>query len=155
MEKPTKMPLHGTPTYNTWMNMIQRTTNPNARGWDRYGGRGITVCQKWKTFSGFWSDMGDRPPNMTLDRSNNDGAYCLENCDWKTRKEQARNRCNNHFLIHNGESRTISEWAEIYRINKRTLRKRIMTLKWPVHKALTFPIRLCIKEQPPIAWFAG
>jgi hypothetical protein len=82
----------GTPTYKTWSSMVRRCSNPKAGGWERYGGRGIKVCERWLKFDNFLADMGKRPPNLTLDRKNNDGNYEPGNCRWATRSEQQHNR---------------------------------------------------------------
>ncbi len=84
-----------TPTYVSWASMKARCTNPNATGYDRYGGRGIRVCKRWlgpHGFENFLADMGIRSNGMTLDRENNDGNYTPKNCRWATRKQQAVNR---------------------------------------------------------------
>ena len=72
--------------------MAQRCTNPKAAGHHRYGGRGITVCKRWRDFKNFLADMGARPDNTSLDRINNDGNYEPDNCRWATSKEQAQHR---------------------------------------------------------------
>ena len=82
-----------TPTYRTWQNMRSRCTNPKRHDWQDYGGRGITVCQRWlDSFSDFLSDMGMKPVGLTLDRIDNNGHYEKSNCRWATRSQQRVNQ---------------------------------------------------------------
>lgn len=85
-----------TPEYVAWVSMINRCESPNYRGYARYGGRGITICERWRTsFTTFFEDMGLRPAKgMSLGRINNDGNYEPGNCEWQTAKQQALNRRN-------------------------------------------------------------
>ena len=81
-----------TGTYNTWKEMIARCERPTATRYERYGGRGIRVCARWRTFEMFLADMGERPPGTTIERRDNDGHYESSNCYWATRTEQNRNK---------------------------------------------------------------
>ncbi|RAJ70210.1 hypothetical protein K378_01375 [Streptomyces sp. Amel2xB2] len=83
----------GTRIYWTWADMINRCTNPTHKQWRHYGGRGITVCPRWRaSFVNFLADMGERPPGMSLDRINNDGPYTPSNCRWTDHSTQSKNR---------------------------------------------------------------
>jgi hypothetical protein len=89
------MTTHGmsrTRVYRVWAAMLQRCTNPLSPAWPDYGGRGITVCESWRSFESFYADMGTPPPGLTIERMNNDSGYSLTNCRWATRSDQQRNR---------------------------------------------------------------
>ena len=78
--------------YWVWRSMKQRCFNPRHRAYRYYGGRGITVCDRWQSVQNFFADMGERPPGMSLDRINNDLGYFPENCRWATKAQQMANR---------------------------------------------------------------
>ncbi len=131
--------LSGHSLYSTWENMRARCRNPSSAMFHRYGGRGIRVCERWDDFATFVSDMGERPPGTSLDRINNDGDYCPENCRWATQAEQKLNTSRNVLWEHNGQNLTISQWAVLVGINKTTLRYRVVRDGWTVAQALSIP----------------
>jgi hypothetical protein len=103
--------LCNTPTYNSWLSMKQRCLNPNATGYDLYGGRGIKICERWLKFENFVADMGVRPDGRTLDRIDNNGNYEPGNCRWSTSHEQNRNRSKLHMITWNGKTQCIEDWS--------------------------------------------
>lgn len=127
--------------YRIWGEMIQRCTNLNDKGYVNYGGRGITVCERWlKSFENFLEDMGKSPEGYQIDRIDNNKGYYKENCRWVTRKEQCRNRRNNHLITINNETKCISEWSEITGIKPHTILMRLRR-GWSPKKTFTIPVR--------------
>lgn len=137
----------GTRIYKIWANMKSRCSNPNTPAYGRYGGRGISLCEEWESFEHFyeWAVANGYSDDLTIDRIDNDGNYCPENCRWITQKEQCNNKRNNHLLTHNGETLTISEWAQKLNVNYFSLHDRITKLGWSAEKALTTQIKESVK----------
>lgn len=126
-------------TYYVWIHMKHRCHNQKNKYYSDYGGRGITVCEKWRrSFYAFISDMGEQPPNHSLERLNNNLGYCKSNCAWVTGNVQYRNRRNNVFYSHAGETLCLSAWAERVGLNATTLSQRIR--KWGMAEAISRPI---------------
>jgi len=141
LAKNTKHGYHGTPTYKSWDKMIQRCSNPKSEGYELYGGRGITVCDEWKDFANFISDMGERPSNLhSIDRIDTNGNYKKENCRWATSFIQANNTRRNTKIEYNGHVYTIAELARIYNVKYDTLYCRIMVFKWNIDNALNISV---------------
>lgn len=129
------------PEYKIWQSMRQRCNNPNSPAYLNYGGRGIIVCDRWNDFIKFYEDMGPRPTSRhCLDRVDNDGNYCVENCRWANYVEQNRNRRSNKIISYQGQSHCLEKWAEIYGISSDTIWKRL-DKGWKVEEALTTPIQ--------------
>jgi hypothetical protein len=121
--------------YKTWLDMRARCEKPTKKHYKNYGGRGISVCERWGKFENFLSDMGMKPsPFHTLDRINSDGNYEPSNCRWATRKEQNRNTRTNHMITYNGKTKSMAEWAELLQMNYNKLRSRIQR-GWDIEKA--------------------
>jgi len=134
--------LSYTPEYRAWQTMRNRCTSPNSPAWEDYGGRGITVCERWlNSPANFIADMGPRPPGYELDRIDNDGPYSPENCRWTTRRINDRNRRSNVYLEAFGERKTKAEWCEQFGIATDTLSLRISKQGLSVEEALTRPIK--------------
>lgn len=128
--------LTGTPSYYTWSGMIQRCTNVKSKHYKDYGGRGITVCDKWLKFEGFFEDMGERPNGLTLDRKDNDGNYCKENCRWSTKEEQSNNSRSTRQITYNGKTQTLTEWSKELGIKRNVLNFRLFR-NWSIERAFT------------------
>lgn len=133
--------MYGSIEYNSWKSLIQRCTNADDPRYPGYGGRGITVCERWRLFENFYFDMGKKPsPQHSIDRIDNDKGYGPENCRWATRSEQGRNKRGNRFVVVDGVSITLAEAAEKSGLNYNIIRKRIR-LGWDIDRALSTPAR--------------
>jgi len=137
------MPIsHGlsrTPEYKAWKRMRCRCNNPGAHNYKDYGGRGITVCDRWDSFENFLSDMGPRPSAWhSVERNQNDGDYEPGNCVWATKTEQARNRRSSRFLEIDGVRLTLAGWAERFGQSVHKVHKRLKR-GWTITEALERP----------------
>lgn len=127
-----------TTIHNTWLNMRARCQDPANPGYVNYGGRGIKVCDRWEVFENFYADMGDPPPNHSLERVNNDGDYTPDNCVWATRHEQSRNKRTNVWVTIDGETKLLSDWCKHYGISLGAVHTRLKK-GWPIECALMEP----------------
>lgn len=134
-----------TTTFTIWSGMNARCSNKNNAYYKDYGGRGISVCERWRAgtanaFANFLADMGARPSKeYSIERIDNDAGYSPENCKWATRKEQARNKRSGRFIEHNGTIKRLCEWAESIGMSTGTLHRRLK-VGWSVNDALTRPL---------------
>ena len=142
IERKTTHGLTGTPEYMTWGSMLKRCTNPNDRGYHNYGGRGISVCDRWlSSFENFYADMGPRPSDFhSIDRKNNDGNYEPGNCFWATKEEQDNNRRTNRIFYYKDKKYTIAQLAKEFGFAYETLRARL-DKGWSVERAVETPVR--------------
>jgi len=134
--------MWGTPIYSVWASMKSRCNNKNNPKWHRYGGRGITYSKKWENFNGFYEQMKmDYRYGLTLDRIDNNGNYCRENCRWTDRKTQQNNMNANKTITLDGKTKTIHQWSIITGINPKTIDSRMRVYGWSIKKTLTVPVK--------------
>lgn len=127
-------------TCNSWKAMVRRCTNPKANNYEKYGGRGITVCSRWLDFKNFLVDLGERPsPTFTLERKDSNGNYCPENCCWADKTTQTRNRGCSKTLTFEGQTLPVIEWSKLKSIPLSVIYQR-MARNWDAEKILTKPI---------------
>lgn len=115
----TKHGLYKTRLYSIWQSMKKRCNNPSDSRFHAYGGSGITVCDEWNNdFVSFydWSIENGYAPNLSIDRIDNSKGYYPENCRWITMDEQAKNKTTNVFIEHNGETKTLKDWCDLYNV---------------------------------------
>lgn len=127
--------------YWVWADMLSRCRNPRHKSFVNYGGRGITVCERWHTFQHFSEDMqGSFFAGGMLDRRDNDGPYSAENCYWATRQQQNSNRRNCIYVNDSGERITLKEACRRRGLPYRAIVKRVQDRGWPLDAALTIPV---------------
>lgn len=130
-----------TAEFRIWMNLINRCYRKNVPCYRNYGARGILVSDDWRySFEKFYLDMGNRPgSNYSIDRINNDGNYCKENCRWATRKEQAQNRRENPRYMsieYKGKTMNLKKWTTILNLNYNTVISRMKKQKMSFSDAI-------------------
>lgn len=127
-------------TRRCWRDMLKRCLNEQNKHFKDYGGRGITVCPRWMDFGAFYTDMGDKPDALSLDRKNNDKGYSPENCRWASAFEQGQNKRNTVVLTAFGETKTMGEWL---RDNRRRVARGTIVYRmecgWSAEKAIGTP----------------
>jgi hypothetical protein len=133
--KPTKRSM---PEYSSYRNMLCRCEQPTTPNYSRYGGRGIAVCERWRSdFWAFREDMGPRPSSKhSIDRINGNGDYEPGNCRWATRREQGRNTQSNRLVEVGGKAVTLAEAAEKAPVPYNTVLYRLKR-GWTLDKALS------------------
>lgn len=132
--------------YGIFLDIHKRCENPKMWAYDRYGGRGVTVCEEWSNFPCFkeWAIANGYADDLTIDRINNDEGYSPSNCRWVNRKVQGNNKSNNVRYEYKGEMYTASELSDISGIKYHTIIGRL-TKGWSVAKAVETPVRILRK----------
>lgn len=123
------------PTYITWASMITRCLCPSSSSYYKYGAKGIVICDRWRTFSNFLEDMGERPIGKTIDRIDNSKGYEPSNCRWATAQEQMRNQTKTRWITLNEETLPLCVWSERLNISPSILFARLK--RHPPEIALT------------------
>lgn len=124
--------------YSIWRGMLDRCYNEKSVAYHRYGGRGITVCDEWRTsFEAFYRDMGPRPSvNHSIDRQRNNEGYKPNNCHWATSLEQSNNRETTLIYEYQGEKKSLMEWCQQLNMKYSLVYHRIKVLGWEFHEAI-------------------
>lgn len=139
-ESATTHGLHKHPLYAKWASMHKRCYNRKEARYNRYGGRGISVCERWHALENFLADMEPTYiAGMELDRIDYDGNYEPSNCRWLTHMEQANNKSNVPLITFAGKTLSLAQWSVETGINYGTLRERVLKLGWSTERALTSP----------------
>lgn len=134
--------------YGIWSGMTQRCVNPNNESFHRYGGRGITVCERWMKFEAFFEDMGPSPsPFHSIHRIDNDKGYCKENCRWATQREQQANRSNSVLVTCGRKTLCAAEWARRLDIDYRVFH-HLITRGWTLKTANKKTVVLVRRKDP-------
>lgn len=138
----TKHGYSKTRLYHIWGGMIYRCCNPDYHEWEKYGGRGIAVCEQWKNFEAFrdWALLNGYDDNLTIDRIDNNGNYEPSNCRWATTYQQCNNKRTSKYLSFNGETMTIREFADKFGLVYSCLYARLK-MGWTVRASLLTPSR--------------
>lgn len=139
----TKHGLEKTRIYRIWSGMISRCYNPESNRYHRYGDRGITVCEDWRNdVQSFydWAMANGYRDDLTIERKDNDGPYSPDNCVWATMKQQQNHTSRNRYVTIDGETKTVSQWAEENGIKKSAVYGRLKS-GWPIERAVTEPTK--------------
>lgn len=130
--------MSDTSEYHTWQALRMRCENRNNSNYEYYGGRGITYDPRWESFDEFYLDMGAKPgPDYSIDRKDNAGHYCKENCRWASKQEQADNRRTTQWHSYLGKLMLLSQIAELHKLNPQTLKQRMIRHDCTAEHAVT------------------
>ncbi len=131
--------MANTRVYSVWASMKSRCENTNDPAYFNYGGRGITISERWKKFPAFFSDMGHPPCGLSIERKDNNKGYSAENCEWATRTTQNRNRRGLFLVTIGGETKPFSAWVDHYGVVSYSAARQRVTLGWTPEDAAKTP----------------
>ena len=140
-----RKPTHGmakTRLYYIWQHMLGRCNRKTDNSYERYGGRGITVCDEWLDFQAFadWAFNNGYEEHLTIDRIDNNSGYSPENCRWATYKQQSNNRRYCTIYEKDGKKQNLTQWCEELNLNYETVRSRIKKHGWSFERAISEPV---------------
>lgn len=129
--------------YTRWTCIKQRCKNKNNARYKDYGGRGIDLCDEWEVYENFekWAKINGYTESLQIDRIDNNKGYYPDNCHWVTSKINNQNKRCNINITHDGETKTVSQWASIYKINANTILARINILGWDHERAIITKVK--------------
>jgi hypothetical protein len=131
-----------TAEYKVWTGINRRVFNKNEKSFPDYGGRGITVCERWRQFENFLEDVGKRPSSgHSIDRIDSNGNYEPGNVKWSTRKEQNNNKRNNRLMTFYGKTMTLVQWSEISQVCRFVIAARLNRLGWSEKASVWTPVK--------------
>lgn len=131
--------------YREWASIKSRCVYKSSKTFKSYGGRGITICDEWmNSFEVFrdWALSHGYADNLTIERVDNDGNYCPENCKWIPKKEQARNRRSCYSITYNGKTQNLVDWCNELNLDYKMIHNRIHKLSWNFERAISEPIHI-------------
>lgn len=135
--------------YQSWTSMRERCRNPKHKGFKNYGGRGITICERWNEFKKFMLDMGRKPdPKFTIEREDVNGNYEPTNCRWLSRKDQGRNQRNSVFVTYNGKRMLLIDLVEELGLSRSVVYGRLK-MGWTLAQAISLPKGLHVNRGRP------
>ena len=137
--------FNGGKLISVYYDMLKRCHDPKNKGYERYGAKGIYVCEEWRNdCSSFykWAKDNGYKEGLTIDRIDNSKGYSPDNCRWTTWKVQTVNRSCTRWILFNGEKKTLKEWSETLNISYQVLADRIYRYGWSIERALTTPVKL-------------
>lgn len=130
----------GSHLYKVYYGMKARCYNPNNKNYKHYGGRGIEICEEWRSFEAFaeWADKSGYAEGLTIERKDVNEGYCPQNCCWITQKEQTRNKRNTVYITAQGETKTLLEWAKQLNVPASMLKAR-QARGWTDEEIISIP----------------